>query len=374
MSSSSMDTGMSLSMAMSSGPMNNPSGTLRAASSETMAGMAVHAQMGADGNNTWFTFHLVNAGAAQEVGFSIDGHGMWVIAADGAYVRPVRIQPQILTLINSLFFLILRPSSARNTNSYTIRAVTRTHQTYEGRAYLTYGNTSANSSTVDAPWMSVIGSFSTNQTTLLDPAQLPPYPLQDLPRATRQLWLDVNQTESTVWVLHRVPFQDNNNRVLPLLLAPRADPGVFSLSETEQEVIDVVMQIAPDSLDAMAHPIHLHGHYFRVLGSKANSMFPSNMTVNEVKNRMRDSDIAAALDLSNTSPQRDSAHLPENGWLAIRFTANNPGVWLLHCHINSHLSSGMAIAFMEMRNHFSSFDTAVTTVPAIAPLTPLAEA
>jgi FtsP/CotA-like multicopper oxidase with cupredoxin domain len=62
------------------------------------------------------------------------------------------------------------------------------------------------------------------------------------------------------------------------------------------------------------------------------------MTVNEVKNQMRESDIASALDLSNTAPQRDSAHLPENGWLAIRFIADNPGVWLLHCHINSHLS------------------------------------
>jgi hypothetical protein len=92
--------------------------------------------------------------------------------------------------------------------------------------------------------MSVNGSFSTNQTTLLDPAQLPPYPLQDLPQATRQLWLDVNQTESTVWVLHRVPFQDNNNQVLPLLFDPRPDPGVFSVSETEQEVIDVVMQVS----------------------------------------------------------------------------------------------------------------------------------
>ena len=97
-------------------------------------------------------------------------------------------------------------------------------------------------------------------------------------------------------------------------------------------------QIGPDSLDTMSHPIHLHGHYFRVLGSKANSMFPNNMTVSEVKNQMPDSDIAAALDMSHTAPRRDSAHLPENGWLAIRFTANNPGVWLLHCHINSHLS------------------------------------
>jgi hypothetical protein len=49
-----------------------------------------HLMAGED--DTWFMFHLVNAGAAQELGFSIDEHEMWVIAADGAYVKPVRTQ------------------------------------------------------------------------------------------------------------------------------------------------------------------------------------------------------------------------------------------------------------------------------------------
>ncbi|GHJ89536.1 hypothetical protein NliqN6_5938 [Naganishia liquefaciens] len=408
MSSSSMNMAMSPSMAMSSASTNIPPATM-GASSKSMSGMAGHAQMKASTiqstrgsrslqmdsvtddemcqdtdtplyhlmapeDDTWFMFHLVNAGAAQELGFSIDEHEMWVIAADGAYVKPVRTQVLNIGIGQRYAIMIKRPLSTQNTNGYTIRAVTRTHQAYEGRAYLVYGNTSANSSIADAPWMSVNGSFSNNQATLLDPALLSPYPLEDLPQATRLLRLDVNQKEPTVWVLHRVPFRDNNNQVQPLLLAPRPDPGVFYISEIEQEVIDVVMQIGPDSLDTMSHPIHLHGHYFRVLGSKANSMFPNNMTVSEVKNQMPDSDIAAALDLSHTAPRRDSAHLPENGWLAIRFTADNPGVWLLHCHINSHLSSGMAIAFMEMRNNFSTFDAAVTAVPVIAPLPPLVEA
>jgi hypothetical protein len=100
------------------------------------------------------------------------------------------------------------------------------------------------SSIADAPWMSANDSFSNNQATLLDPALLSPYPLQDLPQATRLLRLDVNQKEPTVWVLHRVPFRDNNNQVQPLLLAPRPDPGVFYISEIEQEVIDVVMQVS----------------------------------------------------------------------------------------------------------------------------------
>jgi FtsP/CotA-like multicopper oxidase with cupredoxin domain len=94
----------------------------------------------------------------------------------------------------------------------------------------------------------------------------------------------------------------------------------------------------------MAHPIHLHGHYFRVLGSLANSTFPANMTIAQVLQDMPDSVIGQALDGSSASPRRDSVHLPEGGWLAIRFLADNPGAWLLHCHINSHLAVSLHLA------------------------------
>ena len=61
----------------------------------------------------------------------------------------------------------------------------------------------------------------------------------------------------------------------------------------------------------MAHPIHLHGHYFWVLGSMANSTFPVNATIAEAQQ--------AGVALNVEDPvQRDTAHLPEGGWLALR--------------------------------------------------------
>jgi FtsP/CotA-like multicopper oxidase with cupredoxin domain len=32
-------------------------------------------------------------------------------------------------------------------------------------------------------------------------------------------------------------------------------------------------------------------------------------------------------------PRRDVAMLPANGWMVIAFQADNPGAWLLHCHV-----------------------------------------
>lgn len=39
-------------------------------------------------------------------------------------------------------------------------------------------------------------------------------------------------------------------------------------------------------------------------------------------------------------PRRDVIMLPENGFIAVAMRADNPGAWLIHCHIAWHASSG----------------------------------
>ncbi|PRQ23656.1 putative laccase [Rosa chinensis] len=34
------------------------------------------------------------------------------------------------------------------------------------------------------------------------------------------------------------------------------------------------------------------------------------------------------------------------GWAAIRFRADNPGVWFMHCHLELHTMWGMKIALV----------------------------
>ena len=38
------------------------------------------------------------------------------------------------------------------------------------------------------------------------------------------------------------------------------------------------------------------------------------------------------------------------GWTAIRFIANNPGVWPFHCHVTWHFVMGMQVIFLESTN------------------------
>ncbi|ODN00020.1 Iron transport multicopper oxidase FET3 [Orchesella cincta] len=45
--------------------------------------------------------------------------------------------------------------------------------------------------------------------------------------------------------------------------------------------------------------------------------------------------------------KRDTVLVKEKSYLVIRFLADNPGVWTLHCHIDWHNLTGMAMTFVE---------------------------
>jgi len=45
--------------------------------------------------------------------------------------------------------------------------------------------------------------------------------------------------------------------------------------------------------------------------------------------------------------RRDTITLPGGSSATLRIVADNPGAWLFHCHIDWHLSSGLAVQFIE---------------------------
>jgi FtsP/CotA-like multicopper oxidase with cupredoxin domain len=62
------------------------------------------------------------------------------------------------------------------------------------------------------------------------------------------------------------------------------------------------------------HPIHLHGHTFRVLKSNKGEIVPH---------------------------LADTVLVAPNERVEIGFTADNPGEWMMHCHIIEHQETGM---------------------------------
>lgn len=39
--------------------------------------------------------------------------------------------------------------------------------------------------------------------------------------------------------------------------------------------------------------------------------------------------------------------LPATGYLVLGFITDNPGAWLMHCHIAWHVGEGLAVQFLE---------------------------
>jgi len=85
------------------------------------------------------------------------------------------------------------------------------------------------------------------------------------------------------------------------------------------------------------HPIHLHGHDFVLLAQNDTEWDTTNWTAADAFNNMN----------YNNPPRRDVALLPQGGYIVIAFKTDNPGTWLVHCHIAWHASSGLAMQIME---------------------------
>ncbi|KAL5572146.1 hypothetical protein UlMin_021743 [Ulmus minor] len=87
------------------------------------------------------------------------------------------------------------------------------------------------------------------------------------------------------------------------------------------------------------HPIHLHGYSFYVIG---------------YGNGNYDQD-AANFNLVDP-PYMNTIGVPVGGWAAIRFVADNPGVWYMHCHLDIHQSWGLGTAII-VKNGKGKFQT-----------------
>ncbi|KAJ5946067.1 hypothetical protein N7454_002906 [Penicillium verhagenii] len=103
----------------------------------------------------------------------------------------------------------------------------------------------------------------------------------------------------------------------------------------------VYINITTGVNDNEAHPIHLHGHDFYIIEQGVGA----NNTVTSAVN----------------PPRRDTAILPALGHLVIAFKTDNPGIWLMHCHIGWHTEEGFALQFLERKNEIAGLIDYTTT-------------
>jgi FtsP/CotA-like multicopper oxidase with cupredoxin domain len=133
------------------------------------------------------------------------------------------------------------------------------------------------------------------------------------------------------------------NWTYPLLAMVRDHNANYPARANVQNVSNTgwtywVVQQDPNILAKIPHPIHLHGHDYWVIAQGT-----GNYTT-------------ATLNWDN-AVRRDTATLPAGGYLILAFKTDNPGTWLMHCHIAFHADGGFGMSFVERLSDMqSNFD------------------
>lgn len=117
-----------------------------------------------------------------------------------------------------------------------------------------------------------------------------------------------------------------------------------------------------------SHPIHLHGHHFHVVKvgyptysnvtgffeTPNSEIYCSDMNCSEPNCDSQyctqpgwTNGNAPQISLTSKTPRKDTVIIPTFGYVVIRFVSNNPGAWLLHCHVQAHMLEGMSLIMNE---------------------------
>ncbi|XP_075650907.1 laccase-14-like [Castanea sativa] len=109
-----------------------------------------------------------------------------------------------------------------------------------------------------------------------------------------------------------------NNTVYPAL-------ATKALTVNYNDAVEIILQ-GTNVGAAENHPMHLHSFSFYVVGMGSGNF--NNKTDPKSYNLI-------------DPPEVNTIGVPKNGWVTIRFIADNPGVWFMHCHLERHASWGM---------------------------------
>jgi L-ascorbate oxidase len=161
--------------------------------------------------------------------------------------------------------------------------------------------------------------------------------------ATMEGTVDMPKTPPTTWNYTGPVVYSSSEEEETIDISEDSRPGpnlgsdaTVVIRAEKGQVIEIVFQNAR-ALNGVAefHPWHMHGHSFWVVGRGEGIYDPeSDIDLYNLKNPLL----------------RDTVTLWPLGWVAVRFVANNAGVWSIHCHLTSHLVMGMAFTLITNPN------------------------
>jgi iron transport multicopper oxidase len=271
-----------------------------------------------------YRFRLVSISCDPNFVFSIDGHSFTVIESDGVNTQPV-VADSIQIFAGQRYSFILHAN--QTVGNYWVRANPNNGPTgfLDGinSAILRYTG-AADSDPV---------STQTADNLLLEqslvPLESPGAPgVADINSADVSLNMAITFNTTTLqFNINGFPFEPPTVPVLLQILSGATSasdllPAGSLYALPPNKVIQISI---PGGAPGSPHPFHLHGHKFDVIRSAGNDTY----------------------NFANP-PRRDVVSTGVSGDnVTIRFVTDNPGPWFLHCHIDWHLDTGLAVVLVE---------------------------
>ncbi|KAK3713673.1 Multicopper oxidase ctb12 [Vermiconidia calcicola] len=298
----------------------------------------------------WTALTFINPGSLYPLQVSIDSHEPFIFAVDGHYIHPIRANRILVNTGSRISILIkLDQMVAR----YTIRiANDYLNQILGGFAELVY-DSSDNRPLHAQPKIDFAGQPVGEDVRSFISENSHPFPSISPDRNPNSTFKVVLKKlgrpyGAYEWTLTgKAGYNISREQTNPPLLfqTPSEVPGNELIIKTKiGEWVDVIM--VTEGPFAQAHPMHKHGNRIFLLGSGMGN-FPW-ASVEEAMPFLPDGTFnfqdPPYLDTFNTVEIEGEAH---DTWTVIRYRVENPGVWLFHCHVQTHLSGGMGMVIMD---------------------------
>ncbi|XP_011019151.1 PREDICTED: laccase-4 isoform X2 [Populus euphratica] len=319
-----------------------------------------------------YMLRLINAALNEELFFKIAGHKLTVVEVDATYVKPFKTDTVLIAPGQTTNVLV---TTNKNTGNYLVAAspfmdspIAVDNMT--ATATLQYSGALANSpTTLTTPPpknATAVANQFINSLRSLNSRKFPAkVPMNVDHNLFFTVGLGVNPCPSckagngsrVVASINNVTFVMPTTALLQAHFFnisgvfttdfPAKPPHVFNYSGTPptnlqtksgtkvyrlsyNSTVQLVMQdtgiISPEN-----HPIHLHGFNFFAVGRGVGNYNPKTDTKK----------------FNLVDPvERNTIGVPSGGWVAIRFRADNPGVWFMHCHLEVHTTWGLKMAFL----------------------------
>ncbi|KAI9291627.1 hypothetical protein K502DRAFT_276841, partial [Neoconidiobolus thromboides FSU 785] len=305
--------------------------------------------------NKRYRLRLIAANGLSFLTFRIPGHRFTLIEADGTIIEPVEVDR--VEMSAGQRYSVIMETNQQVDNYYAYTQVNGGSTTpNNGAAILHYeGAESADAlRRIPATLPTPTGPFNRWVEAQLFTSKWYNkglsshyYPVPK--KATKEIVLNVIPSTTlegnSIYTINDVITKPRNATVWDDVIAGRhkPTPGIYEI--TEGDDVQIVLQhFMPAGRACATHPWHLHGHSFFVVGHGSDVYNP------EVDGKIIDDRISSSDKIPVYPNVRNSRMLQTDipcGWYAIRFKADNPGSWFMHCHITAHLTMGKQVIINE---------------------------